>query len=242
MLKRLQKKYEPVACTRESLKNHKDGLCIKVLDHDIAKDDLAPTLQYLNLGTIYNKKLLKDALPAGLKYLIFSPKYNKKIFFAELPQELIFIMFSRFFRQRIHVLPPKLKYIVFMPNYKTTLSSSVLPNTVVMIHNLFHAEGKLPASLKKLNLSDHATKLPVMCEGVKKLYIGKKFTRTLNSKDLPSTITHLTFKSYQKKIPVGVLPVSLTHLIFENKFSTDNLPDDISESVVIMINKKRVKV
>ncbi len=166
-------------------------------------------LTKLELGAGFNRCLLPGSLPQNITELVFGDYFNQPISVGVLPQSLHSIRFKFRFDQ---VLEPGV-----LPQQLETLRLGARFNQLLSI-------GSLPSSLTDLTLGydfDNPIEKSVLPLGLRSLRTSEHFNQPLGKDVLPSTLTFLTIECMFAEgifTEPSVLPSSLTHLIWRSRF------------------------
>ncbi len=165
---------------------------------------LPPSLQFLDLGFIYDKPL--PLMPTSLTHLTFSVKFCLPV--TSLPPQLTHLIFGAYFNHPVdHFLPHlhNLKYLVFGAYFAQTIT-------------------QFPDQLTHLKMK-HTYNQPVFQppKTLTHLSVGKEFIGTTVT--LPENLSYLSLLLCSTKVP---FPPKLTHLLLPKQYSCDSLPQTIT--------------
>ncbi|KAN0034291.1 hypothetical protein ACTFIV_000788 [Dictyostelium citrinum] len=181
--------------------------------------DLPQNLTSLNLGHMFNMKLVKDVLPNSLITLKLSKNYNHSLSGEVLPRGLKILHLGQQFNQPIcnDDLPNQLEEVTLSWYFCHSLLN--FPNSIKTLIMEDHFKGpleKLPSSLTKLNIK---------CG----------YYSSIKPNIIPSTVKDLSISSYQNTLSTNSIPPSCINLTisfgsfdFEINDSQSNIDSSLS--------------
>ncbi|KAM9960887.1 hypothetical protein ACTFIW_010045 [Dictyostelium discoideum] len=158
--------------------------------------DLPQNLTFLDLGHMFNMKLVKDVLPSSLITLKLSKNYDHSLSGEVLPKSLKTLHLGQKFNQQIlsNDLPSQLEEITLSWLFCHSISN--FPNSIKTLIMEDHFKGpleKLPSSLTKLS-------------------IKTGYYSSIKPNIIPSTVKDLLISSYQNNLLPNTIPSSCINL------------------------------
>ncbi len=169
-------------------------------------DRLPPNLLYLQLGQGFNRSVCNlppklkhltffgnefnqtvDNLPFTLTRIHFSDHFNNSV--DHLPPGLTHLRFGIFFNQRVDNLPKTLTYLTFGTNFDQTVEN--LPPSIISLSfgQLFSKPYIIGPNVQKLVASYFNP------PSIPRSVVNVRLFRPISGSYLPSTLTHLSFRS-----------------------------------------------
>jgi hypothetical protein len=189
------------------------------MDEPIPPGALPPTLERLQLGSLYDHPLHAGVLPSSLTHLVLGICFNQPLLVGQLPLSLTHLAFSETFNQPLlpGVLPPSLLELDLGWSFNQPLEPGSLPAglrrlTMGKSYNHPIPPGVLPPSLTHLHFSERYNRplqVGSLPSGLVQLYFGEEYSHPLTAGVLPSTLRELHFNSTSFRGPGVILPGQL---------------------------------